>query len=130
MKKILKGIIVLITCTLIVGCGDSKAKEENINSKKQIEEVFSDMDNATVFETNGEKRKVLVIVCSVKFNSDNGSEIGTNIANKLMGVQSEKWFDYDYIMLELWNESVGRILSMTIDGKDLSEITQTYNWFQ
>lgn len=147
MRKIITEIImVVLICVFVVGCGNPGVSQEEYdkvvaerddlksqisNEENPAKDFFEEINGVTVSESGDSRRKSLVLTCYAKLYTDNDamSDMATSIGEKLRDAQKEDWFDYDYILLDFWSESVGRIVSMTINANNLSEPMQINEWY-
>lgn len=151
MRKTKRFTAILLTAVVLGGCGNSGVSQEEYNkivserdglkeelekkeaeSENMVSDFFSDIENVEAFETNGGNRKILNIVCYIEIFSDTekASEMSKELVNKIQESQTKEWFDYDYIMVDFWSESLGRIMSITINPNDLSKPMQIRNWYE
>lgn len=104
---------------------EEKIKKENI----EVKDYFSDIEGVTVCVSGKENHKSLNFICYFPIEADNVSEVTSSIADKIKQAQKEDWFDYDYIMLDFWSESIGRIISATIEADNFNDILQMNEWY-
>lgn len=146
MKKTKRFTAILLVAVLLGGCGNSGVSQEEydrvVAERNELKESFSNEENpardffeeiegVTVSESGDSRRKSLVLTCYAKLYTDNDamSDTAESIGEKLRDAQKEDWFDYDYILLDFWSESVGRIVSFTISPNDLSKPIQMKEWY-
>ena len=87
---------------------EQKADSEGLSILK---EELSDYGNVDVFESVKGKGKVLDIV--LHFNVD--QEDTTDLANKIGTYFAESWFDYDYVTITMWNDTLGVANTMVVN---------------
>lgn len=109
----------------------SEIEEYVSESEKLAKEFFADVESVAVSESIGGTRKILNIICYTKIYSDNEevAALATEIGKTLGEIQEQEWFDFDYVMLDFWSESLGRILSITVNANDLSKPMQMHGWY-
>ncbi len=91
---------------------DEKKELEESMSLTKIRECFSNMENVSVSEIEGENTKILSI--SVYHSmSDESYQIGSDVASVVRGNMDEEWFDWDYIAVDFFNKGIGRLSSIT-----------------
>lgn len=146
MRKTTLFMTTLLIAVVIGGCGNSGVSQEEYDKvvvereelKNQLENkekpainFFEEIEGVTASESGDLKRKVLMLTCYIKLyeNNDTASEMSSSIGEKIRSAQTEEWFDYDYILIDFWSESMGRIVSMTIDANNLSEPMQINEWY-
>lgn len=147
MKK-RRNLLIMVACCLMMattlgGCVSQEAYDrvttERDNLQEEIREIdsqarqyFESIDGLSVFESGNEEHKSLFIVCYAELHSDDEkmSEISSAIEEKLREAKEEWWFDYEYIILDFWSDTLGRIVSMTIDADDLSKPMQLQKWYE
>ncbi len=105
----------------------SEEAESSSASLDMAKEKFSVFEDMTFSELEGGKQKVLVIsiyVKSMEDLTDNYNEF----ALKTLMEEGEDWCDYDYFFIEIWNDTMGPLISMVTDTSDHS--TKTHQWLE
>lgn len=147
MRKILTGIIMIMFISVfVVGCGNSgvsqeeydrvvaerdELKNQTANEENPAKDFFEEIDGVTVSESGDSRRRSLVLTCYVEFQteSEEVSRVSSSVGEKLVAAQKEKWFDYDYVLIDFWSNLLGRVVSITIDANNLSEPMQAKQWY-
>lgn len=146
MRKTKRFLSILLASVLLGGCGSQgvsreeydkvvaerdELKNHSSNKETKAKDFFEEIEGVSVSESGDSRRKSLVLTCYEKLNTDNDamSNMATSIAEKIRDAQKEDWFDYDYVFIDFWSESVGRLVSMTISTNDLSELMQIKKWY-
>lgn len=149
MKKLLKLLTIVTMSVSLCACGnsadnDSVSKEEydkvvaerdelQSNQEKQenepiakAEKELSVIDGLSFSEARNDKGKILTITSYID-NEMNVSEEFKKLGSKLDAVQQEEWFDYNYVIIQTWNENLGLITSTEANTDNMD--TRSYNWY-
>lgn len=147
MRKTMRFTAILLMMAVVLGgCGNSgisqdeydKVVAERDELQKQTEKeenpainFFEEIEGVTVLESGDSRKKALILTCYIKLyaESEEVSEMANSVGERIRNAQDEEWFDYDYILVDFWSESTGRIVSMTIDSNNLSEPMQINEWY-
>lgn len=101
-------------------------------SNEDVQDLFKDIENVCAFESETDESKSLVVYAAFpnidEDNFDLIDERTDEILDKLIYVADQEWYDYDYIMIDMWSANYAKFLSMTIDAKDGNTL-QNCNWF-
>lgn len=121
--------IIFEECKNIISVEEEEEKTEREYNREQALigaiEYFSDMQNVTIQETfSNDVIKILNIFC---IYSD-GNSLDA-LTDKIINIKSQDWFDYNYIMVDVWSDMFCRILTWTISGTDL-RIIQEMQWLE
>lgn len=117
--------IIFEECKNIISVEEAKTEREYKREQALIgaTEYFSDMQNVAVQETiSNDVIKILNIFCTY---SDGDSL--DSLTDKIINIKSQDWFDYNYIMVDVWSDMFCRILTWTISGTDL-RVIQEMQW--
>jgi len=142
--KCLLGTVLL--STVLIGCGSEGISQEEYDrvvaerdelgeqsrtNEDTLSHFFKSIDGVTVSESGTSGQKALVITCygGSDMEDDGRSKLVDSVFDRLDAAQSKEWFDYNYVMLDFWSDSIGRAISMTIDMNNLSEPMQMYEWY-
>lgn len=144
MKRLF--VCVILCCAVLVGCGSTGVSQEEYDEvvaeleeaqkqieseKNQVVELFNDISGVNVSESGDSKNKALIITCYAELytESEQMYKIAESIGGKIREAQKEDWFNYDYILIDFWSGTIGRIVSMTVDVNNLSEPIQINEWY-
>lgn len=148
MKKLL--VTALLAMCIVVGCGNgvdnnSVSKEEydkvvaerdEMQNKQEeqaneqpiakAEKELSVIDGLSFSEASNDKGKILTITSYIDSKMNVGDEF-KKLGSKLVDMQQEEWFDYDYVIVQAWNENLGLIASIeaNMDNMDM----RSYDWY-
>lgn len=139
-------LCVILCCAVLVGCGSAGVSQEEYDEvvaeleeaqkqieseKNQVVDFFNDISGVNVSESGDSKNKALIITCYVELytESEQMYKIAESIGGKIREAQKEDWFNYDYILIDFWSGTIGRIVSMTVDVNNLSEHMQINEWY-
>lgn len=94
-----------------------------------MKELFSYDSNITVAELNGENGKSLLISKYISKNetSDESYKNAEKIGSIISEASREKWFEYELVFFDSWNDEAQRISSVTTNIDDM-KISQEYVW--
>lgn len=111
---------------------NEKVTEFVSDTNKDMVVFFSYDEAITAFEIDTGNKKTLGIFYYLPIftESEEISELFSALAEKLFQAKFKSWFDYDYVTIDIWSDSLGRITSMTMEANDLSSYTQFYGWYQ
>lgn len=90
---------------------------------------FSNIENLSVIENGDEGHKTLYLVgyCNPDDTGDDYNNFYAEIIDRLNEIINSSWFDYEYVMIDFWQEELGRIGSWTLDICD-AELVQEEYW--
>lgn len=101
-------------------------------SNEELQDLFKDVENVCAFESVTDEAKSLVVYAAFsnidEDNFDLINEKTDEILDKLIYAVDQEWYDYDYIMIDMWSANYAKCLSMTIDAKE-GDTLQNCNWF-
>lgn len=94
-----------------------------------MKELFSYDSNITVAELNGENGKSLLISKYISKNetSDETYKNAEKIGSIISEASKEKWFEYELVFFDSWNDEAQRVSSITTNIDDM-KISQEYVW--
>lgn len=149
-------LVLMVLCFILTACGNSvnlddyvtKEEYEKVikerdtlneqvselisESNKEMVDFFSYDEAINVFEIDTGSKKTLGIFYYLPIFTDSEeiSDSFTKLWEKIFQAKFKSWFDYDYVTIDIWSDSLGRITSMTMEADDLSSYTQFYGWYQ
>lgn len=149
MKKLLRFLTVVVTSVSLCACGnstnnDSVSKEEydkvvaernELQSNQEgqtnepiakAEKELSVIDGLSFSEARNDKGKILTITSYIDSEMNVGEEF-SKLGTKLDTVKQEEWFDYDYTIIQAWNENLGLVASVEVNMDNMD--MRTYSWY-
>lgn len=119
---------ILLTSIAIIFAGSQSVYA----SQEDVSDYFKDYEDVYVFEVGNENNKDLVlnIVDPYYIESDADmivEKIG-QLAETASYASTEDWYDYQYIMMEVWSGNYGKIYSAVLDA-DTFDMYQSCDWF-
>lgn len=147
-------IILLILSCLLTGCGNQVNSHDYVTRERydsvvaerdalqdQIDESYSEVlkrvrnafknvqayEDLTFYEIQNNDSKSLMITCHMRMTANNNSEKLTEIENVVERLSGESWCIYDYVIINVWNATLGMINSIEINMSDLS-LTRSHVW--
>lgn len=152
MKGKLKVILLVISCLLLYGCGNAGVSQEEYDKvvverdaykEKQdayekenetlnkVKESLSVIDGLTFSESKGDECKTLIITFYLKYKTDTDNMVDkfSKLGEALDPVVKEEWFDYDYVIMDVWSNVTGALSSMTFEADNIISSLKTHQWY-
>ena len=99
----------------------SNSMSDTKTTLDKLEENLSVMDRMTFHDSGG-----MVLFISIYCWPDDELKLG-ELADAIEQIKEEKWFTYDYAVIEIWNPKLGMVTSIEIK-LDTMEI-RSYGWY-
>lgn len=121
-------ILVFISCKMYfdkerereIGNLIRNAMSEQETTIEKVERKLSVMDRMTFSDSGG-----MVLFISIYYWPDDELKLG-ELADAIEEIKDEKWFTYDYAVIEIWNPKLGMVTSIEIKLDTME--TRSYYW--
>lgn len=124
-KKLLK----ILIATEILGFSSLDTFGYSVVHASENEAIsyFADIENLSAVESGDGEHNSLYLI-GYFYDESNCDDLIEKIGERFVSAASEEWFDYEYVMIDLWGSGYARFFSYTYETKDIWDVIQIKDW--